>query len=180
MVVDEMPLKKFSDPFGAKLPALEQNVVKFRAMQMLLVMFYAEELKRDALSLNRVPKGTKNAVGKTLSLLVTDSAITEVEKTEIVGLIDYRNVIGHHMHNLLLDLSNDRVAREMIAYSSDRLPKYDYKAVERLQYFHGRVEGLGYIRGLNSIGCYLVLPRKYLWPRSSDYRENYRGWPRPA
>ena len=175
-----MPLKKFSDPFGAKLPALEQNVVKFRAMQMLLVMFYAEELKRDALSLNRVPKGTKNAVGKTLSLLVTDSAITEVEKTEIVGLIDYRNVIGHHMHNLLLDLSNDRVAREMIAYSSDRLPKYDYKAVERLQYFHGRVEGLGYIRGLNSIGCYLVLPRKYLWPRSSDYRENYRGWPRPA
>jgi len=36
--------KKFSDPLGSKLPALEQNILKFRAMQMLLVMFYAEEL----------------------------------------------------------------------------------------------------------------------------------------
>jgi len=32
---------------GAKLPALERNILKHRAMEMLLVMFYTEELKRD-------------------------------------------------------------------------------------------------------------------------------------
>jgi len=134
--------KKFSDPLGSKLPALEQNILKFRAMQMLLVMFYAEELKHDVLNLNRVPKGTKNAVDKALSVLVTDRAITAAEKTEIVGLIDYRNVIGHHMHNLLADISSERIAREMVAYAPDLLRKYNYDAVGRLQYLHRRLDGL--------------------------------------
>jgi hypothetical protein len=63
----------------AKLPALERNILKHRAMEMLLVMFYTEELKRDVLSRiqstdrfgsrrtgkpERVPKGTKNPVDK--------------------------------------------------------------------------------------------------------------------
>jgi superfamily I DNA/RNA helicase len=105
-------------------------------------MFYAEELKRDVLSLKRVPKGTKNAVDKSLSELVADDAITAAEKTEIVELTDYRNVIGHQMHNLFVDLSNERAARQMIAYCPDLLPKYDYKAIERLQHFRGRLSGL--------------------------------------
>ena len=71
---------KFNDPLGSKLPALEQNILKCRPMQMLLVMFYAEELKRDAINLNRVPEGTKNIVDRALSVLVTDCAITAAEK----------------------------------------------------------------------------------------------------
>ena len=41
--------KRFTDPFGSKLPALEQNIIKLRALEMLLSLFYAEELKRDVL-----------------------------------------------------------------------------------------------------------------------------------
>jgi hypothetical protein len=70
--------KRFTDPLGSKLPALEQNILKCRAMEMLLVIFYAEELKRGVLNriqttdqlmsrlqdgttvADRVPKGTKN------------------------------------------------------------------------------------------------------------------------
>lgn len=130
--------RSFSDPFGSRQLALEQNILKLRAMQMLLVLFYAEELKRDVLSLNLVPKGTKGAVGKSLNVLVTNSAITAAEEAEIVRLIEYRNLIGHQMHNLLLDVSNSRVARDVIAYCPDLLPKYDYTAIERLRYFQER------------------------------------------
>jgi hypothetical protein len=111
--------KNFRDPFGTKLPALERSILKLRAMQILLVLFYVEELKRDVLSLNLVPKGTKDAIDKSLSGLVVDNAITAVEKTEIVALIDYRNLIGHQMHNLFLDLSNERTAR---GAGHDRVP----------------------------------------------------------
>ena len=45
--------KSFTEPLGSKFLALEQSVLRFRAMQMLLVMFYAEG---DVLNLNRVPK----------------------------------------------------------------------------------------------------------------------------
>ena len=155
-----MASKQFTDPYGTKLLALEQNILKHRAMEMLLVMFYAEELKRGVLNriqntdrlmsrfrdgnaeLERVPIGTKNAVDNALAALVTDHAITAEQKTEIVGLIDYRNVIGHQMHNLLLDVSPERIARDMITYLPERLPKYNYKAVTRLRYFLDLLDGL--------------------------------------
>ena len=101
-----MRRRRFTDPLGSKLPALEQNILKYRAMEMLLVLFYAEELKRDVLNRirttdrlrseaqgdgtasERVPKGSKNPVDKALNALVADRAITADEKVEIVKLID--------------------------------------------------------------------------------------------
>jgi hypothetical protein len=118
-----MLLKRFNDPLGSNLPGLEQNILKLRAMEMVLVLFYAEELKREVLNLiqttddfrdrlhsrnaqkPRVPTGTNKAVEKALKALVGDRAITVAQKKEIVELIDYRNTIAHQMHNLLLDLS---------------------------------------------------------------------------
>ncbi len=35
----------FTDPLGNELPALERSILLLRGIQMLLVMFYAEELK---------------------------------------------------------------------------------------------------------------------------------------
>lgn len=151
---------RFTDPLGRALPAFERNILKLRAMQMLLVLFYTEELKRDILSLIRgtdraiahansnvprrvrVPEGTKKPIKKALTALVADKAITTEEMTEIEMLIDYRNVIGHNMHSLMADLNPERIAREMVAYSPDQLARYDYKAVERLQHFHKRLSGL--------------------------------------
>lgn len=135
-------------------------MLKLRAMQMVLVMFYAEELKRKALDLiqatdglmlklqpngtrrERVPKGTKNSVDKALSALVEDGAITPDEKIEIVSLIDYRNTVGHRVHELVADLSTARYVRDLVSWGSDRIKEFDYDAVERLQHFHQRIGGL--------------------------------------
>ncbi|PIO99442.1 hypothetical protein [Pleomorphomonas carboxyditropha] len=150
----------FLDPLGSRLPALEQNTLKLRAMQMMLVMFYAEELKRKVLDLiqatdglaarlqpagsrhERVPKGTKNPVDKALNALIDDGAIAPDEKVEIVSLIDYRNAIGHRMHELVADFSTERYVRDLFEYGSDRIKEFDYGAVERLQHFHRRIGSL--------------------------------------
>jgi hypothetical protein len=135
---------------------------------MLLVIFYAEELKRDVLNciqttdelMNRlpngklapvrVPKGTKNPVDKALKALVLDRVITPTEKEEIVKLIDYRNAVAHQMHNLLADISPERGTRQLIMFHPSKLPKYDYDAVERLRHFHNILDGLhGYVRELD-------------------------------
>ena len=165
--------RTFTDPLGSRLPALEQNVLKLRAMQMLLVLFYAEELKRDVLDLiqgtdelrtrtsgkassERVPKGTKDPVRKALNALVVDGAITTTEMKEIVELIDYRNVIGHEMHGLFEDVNSNRVAREVVAYAPHLLPKYNHGAVTRLRHFHNRLNDLyrthHYVHGANFNG----------------------------
>lgn len=163
--------RRFTDPFGTRLLALEKNIVKLRALEMLLVMFYVEELKRDvidriqrtesfysrlsggATSTQRVPKGIKNPVDQALNALVADGAITAAEKMEIVGFIDFRNVIGHQMHNLFVDVSPERIAHEMSVLTPELLPKYDYDAVVRLQHFQKRLDGLyrthHYVRGMN-------------------------------
>jgi hypothetical protein len=123
--------KHFTDPLGSTLPALEQNVLKLRAMEMLLVLFYAEELKRDVLdciqttdglmsrlrgsqaSPERVPKGTKNPVDKALKALIADGVITAAEKAELIQLIDYRNVIGHLLHRVMDRGSEARQAGDL-------------------------------------------------------------------
>ena len=46
------------------------------------------------------------------------------------------------MHNLLLDVSPDEIARDMVTYAPGHLPKYDYKAVERLRHFLDLLRGL--------------------------------------
>lgn len=148
--------RAFIDPYKSRLPALERSILKLRGMQMLLVMFYAEELKAHVLSLiratdrfrnavneageniNRIPNGQRNPVGKALNILVKDNAITTEEKDEIEKLIDYRNDIAHRLHQLLSDINADR---NMRLFSSS-FKEYDYNAVERFKYFQKRLSGL--------------------------------------
>jgi hypothetical protein len=59
-----------------------------------------------------MPKGVKNLVDKALNALIADGALTLAQKQEIVGLIDYSNIIAHQMHNILADASPERFARE--------------------------------------------------------------------
>ena len=154
--------RQFTDPLGSRLPALDRSILKLRGTQMLLVLFYAEELKRDILSLirttdrmtirlkgdkappDRVPGNTNNAkdVEKALKALVADGAISIEQKKEIVKLIEYRNIIGHQMYNLLVDVSNERITLEILTFPPDRVPKYQYGAVERLGYFRELLDGL--------------------------------------
>jgi hypothetical protein len=137
----------FLDPLGSRLPALEQNLLKLRSAQMVLVLFYAEQLKSKVLSLiqttdrfmtwtggeERVPKDAKDQVRKCLNALVSDGALSVDEKNEIKKLIDYRNVIGHDIHELVADISTERSVRRSIGYLPDRFARYDYEAVDRLR-----------------------------------------------
>lgn len=148
---------RFTDPLGAALPALEQNILKLRAMQMVLVMFYAEELKREVLDciqtsdqwlaryqksyIERAPRGVKNPVDKALDALIADGAIKPHDKKEIVELIDYRNMIAHQMHIMLADLSPTPYARDLAAFGP-HTPKYNYEAVKRFQHYQKLIDDL--------------------------------------
>lgn len=139
----------FLDPLGCRLPALERNLLKLRSAQMVLVLFYAEQLKAKVLSLIQgtdgfqtrtgrvqlVPKGTKNPVGKCLDALEADGALSAEEKDEIRRLIVYRNSAGHDIHELVADITTQRSVRRSLAFVPDNFARYDYEAVERLQYF---------------------------------------------
>ncbi|NTG56136.1 hypothetical protein G6K94_21640 [Agrobacterium rhizogenes] len=116
---------------------------------MVLVLFYAEQLKTKVLSLiqgtdrflartgraERVPKGTKNSVGRCLDALEVDGALSADEKAEIRRLIDYRNSVGHDIHELVADVTTERFVRQSLAFMPDSFARYDYEAVERLQHF---------------------------------------------
>lgn len=39
-------MSRYRHPEGSRLPALERNVLKYRAFEMMLTLYYAEELKR--------------------------------------------------------------------------------------------------------------------------------------
>ncbi|TWA26385.1 hypothetical protein FB004_103491 [Sinorhizobium medicae] len=139
----------FLDPLGSRLPALERNLLKLRSAQMVLVLFYAEQLKAKVLSLiqgtdrflvrtgraERAPKGTKNPVGKCLDALEVDGALSADEKAEIRRLLDYRNSVGHDIHELVADITTERSVRRSLAFMPDSFARYDYEAVERLQHF---------------------------------------------
>ena len=158
--MQNMRSRKFIDPLGARLPSLERNLMRLRAIQMVLVLFYAEELKRDVLdtiqstdragrafndqSRDRVPAGTKNAVDRALKALVADKALTPAEKDEIVELIDFRNAIGHELHHLLADLGAERVIRWTLDHGlpGRRSRQYRYDAVRRLRHYRKKINAL--------------------------------------
>lgn len=141
----------YTDPFGSHLPALERSVLKQRAMQMMLVLFYTEELKRLAVGMirgsdgfgqtPRLPPGVKNEVDKAFACLVADKAITAGEKAEIVALIDQRNFIGHQLHRLVADVNPQRYARQVV-YLDPNLRGFDGNAPQRLRHFIRKLHGL--------------------------------------
>lgn len=134
-------------PKGTRFPALEQNILKYRALEMVLVLFYVENLKEFALGAvratdefmmsetgkkARLPIGTKKLYDKLWSVLVSDGVITTAESSEIQSLIDYRNLIGHDIHKLTLDLSRYPLAQEFVKLDG---AKYDYAARRRLKHY---------------------------------------------
>ncbi|UVK51725.1 hypothetical protein DBIPINDM_005029 [Mesorhizobium sp. AR02] len=133
------------------MPALERNILRLRSMQIVLVLFYAEQLKQKVLNLiqntdkfhsrmvsgttERAPKGAKGQVKKCLNALMADGAISTAEKDEIKRLIDYRNVVGHDIHELVADLSTERYIRASLDLAPDRSAAYDYEAADRLRHY---------------------------------------------
>lgn len=133
-------------PKGSQLPALEQNILKYRALEMVIILFQIENLKSFVLgSIQatasfrpelRIPAGTKKVYQKAWGLLVTDGIISQSDSDEIQRLIDYRNDIAHKVHHLTCDLSRDLFAVE---YSKINKLQYDYGALKKLRSFREKI-----------------------------------------
>ncbi|WP_231468208.1 hypothetical protein [Novosphingobium sp. CECT 9465] len=116
---------------------------------MMLILYYAEELKRDVINgvaaqmrwrghnaaqpsggegPSQEGKKQKHAFGQ----LVQDGVLTDDERKHMVGLIGRRNSIAHHLDHVTADLTTDRTVREWLDYYPDR-QAHDYKALDQLR-----------------------------------------------
>jgi hypothetical protein len=150
--------RSYENPRGSRLPALEQNILRYRAMEMVLALFYAEDLRKTIIGCvqttdrmkrvlddkaeqpEHVAAGAGNPLQKALAALVADQTLSEDEKREIEKLINYRNDIAHRLEELTADISLNKVAREYARFRPTHGPKYDYYATERLRFYRRLVE----------------------------------------
>lgn len=149
-----------------KLPALEKNILKYRAIEMTIILFHAENLKNfitnsiratDELRHRlykrpqRLPVGTKKVLQKAFEILVLDGILTGDESDELQTLIGYRNDIAHRMHLLTADIVH-------LGRPDERLRqlklKYRYDALGKFERYRNKIE-----RGLRS---------RYVLPLSFD------------
>jgi hypothetical protein len=154
-----------------RLPSLEKNIAKFRAMELILVQFRVERFKRsvvealratDRLHINltgtsakdrRLPDG-KDLVDRALSILVNDGIFSAAETKEIIELIDYRNKIAHQVDSLLHDVAAARTERGLRGEA-----QYRYDALSRIDLFQHKFDRANaYVRvvHIENFGFFLV------------------------
>ena len=136
------------NPWKGQLRALERNIAKYRAMEMVLVIHYAEEMRRIIFEpVNRKPfsagfpeQDTKVATKqkpvrdpkKAMKFWLESGLLNQGEADEIAAIVDYRNHIAHRVHELSADLSDERFVRSHVAFDEKRA-SYDYEAVSRIR-----------------------------------------------
>lgn len=134
-------------PRGNRLGAFEKNELKRRALEMVLVLFYIEDLKhfvvesirstdqiRGLPNCGRLPPGTKNLYKKAWGILVDDSVLSQQESDELKDLVDYRNLIAHQTHALTAD-----VGRYPLLRIIDDASQYEDGALKKVRYFREKL-----------------------------------------
>jgi uncharacterized protein YutE (UPF0331/DUF86 family) len=134
-------------PRGNPLSALEKNELKRRALEMVLVLFFIEDLKHFVVESiratdrvagltngGRLPPTTKNLYKKAWAILVDAGVLSQQESDELQELVDYRNVVAHQTHALTAD-----VGRYMSLRADDDAARYDDSALERVQCFRDKI-----------------------------------------
>jgi DNA-binding MltR family transcriptional regulator len=130
----------------AKLPALEKNILKYRAIQMVLLLHQVESLRSFVIGSIRasdkfatyasspllLPEGTKRPLEKAFQILVSKAIITEKESEDLQRIIDLRNQVGHKIHELVSDISAPEVLRQR-----DQI--YDYFALDRFELYRDKI-----------------------------------------
>ncbi len=137
-------------PKGSRLPALERNILKYRALEMVMILFHAESLKDFVLKSiqatdriasphsPRIPSGSKEKYKKAWAILVADKILTQKESEDVQRLVDYRNDIGHRIHFLTCDISHDSFSQDFAQVSD---VKYNYHALHKLKEYRQKIEG---------------------------------------
>ena len=88
----------------SSLLALEKNILKYRAIQMILLLHQVESLRSFVLGTikstnsivrgkikHRIPDGTKNPLKEAWKILVEEGVITEDESKDLQNIIEIRN-----------------------------------------------------------------------------------------
>lgn len=119
-----------------------KSVLKLRAFEMVLMLFYVEDLKRAVVESIRstprtaaqLPDGIKDLHKKAWKVLVRDNIITETEREDVEQLIEYRNVIAHQVHHLTSDVGEfaEGIHPKYKPDALASLAKYRKKIIDRL------------------------------------------------
>lgn len=120
-------------PKGKNLPALEKNILKYRAIEMVIILFYAEEINR---LVKYMKEKTTKPEQKTDAFLLSQKILTKKEANEFRILVDYRNHIGHRMQNLTCDLNRDNYTHWLTKTNGIN---YDYKARQKIKGYYEKI-----------------------------------------
>jgi hypothetical protein len=125
-----------------RLPALEKNILVYRALQMALFLFYAEDLRRFIVeTLEPVVKRHSKAaelkgaklLKKIFAMLVSDKVISLEESNELQQLLAHRNTIAHEIHMLTGDIQAPGLP---YGFRESLRLRYDYSALNRMKKWH--------------------------------------------
>ncbi len=125
------------------LPALEKNILKHRALEMALILFQAESLRRfvvDSIKATdhlRIPDGSKKPLQKAWAILVDEGILLRHESDELQELIDYRNDIAHRIHVLTGDITNPYSSQKHLR---ELQAKYRYDALGKIESYRRKIE----------------------------------------
>lgn len=152
-------------PYGRTPTTLEADVLKLRAFEMVLILFYMEDLKRfiiacieatDEFNAVRRLNPKKNKMECVREILVSEGVISQAESDELYTLMDYRNAIGHHIHDLTVDVGAYSDLAHLDPKTDKPIREYDYTAAKRAAQLKKKVEV-----GIGKIFC-LVLSLDFL------------------
>ncbi|WFP51927.1 hypothetical protein PL263_07810 [Methylomonas sp. EFPC3] len=129
-----------------KLPALEKNILKYRALQMVLILHQVESLRAFVIGSIRtsdkfathaakeplLPDGINRPMEKAFQILVEKEVITAKESEELQAIINLRNQVGHKIHELVSDISAPKTLR-----GNDHV--YDYFALDRFERYREKI-----------------------------------------
>ncbi|EJA7342767.1 TPA: hypothetical protein JG809_004858 [Vibrio parahaemolyticus] len=105
-------------PYGDRLRTLEVNIVRYRSLEILMVIFYIEAIKNLALQSfqstdemfneePRIPKDAKNKYKKLWRYLLKEGVLSGSDKESLEKLIEFRNASAHSLSDVFSDLNPD-------------------------------------------------------------------------
>ncbi len=121
--------------------SLESNVLKLRALEMVLIVFYMEDLRRfiiKAVTLTNqfqqqpAPLPDGDILKQATKTLMDAGVLSKDQRTEFNKLVAYRNIIGHEPHFLTVDVGPYEDLAEMIAIKSRNPSGYDGTMLDRV------------------------------------------------
>jgi hypothetical protein len=158
-------MRKEHRPHGNSLTTLESDALKLRALEMILVLFYMEDLKSriiDSLKFSdiiddevKTQEKCDRKIDKFKAArlrLESEGVISRKESQEIKDLINFRNTIGHRIYEITADIGPDANMSLYVGEKIRRSTIYKYDTVSSARNLREKVlhnMGLkGYIQPL--------------------------------